>query len=142
MKPTLVIDSSIAFKWLVTKNEVNVKEADKILQDFISGKVKIIMPEIAKYEIGNALLRKGMDIDYMKIALNGFYALPLEFKNETAEFCKTTIEIAAKYNLSYYDASFITQAKLQKADLITENIKHQGKYKGTDIKVISLKDYK
>lgn len=42
-------------------------------------------------------------------------------------------------NITYYDASFIALAKLENAQLVTDNPKHQGKT--TEVKVIALQDY-
>lgn len=139
---SLVIDSSVAVKWLTIKNESNFEEADRILKDFESGKIRIFMPELSKYEVGNTLLKKGLTANNIKTALKEFYRLPIEFIPETAYSASLSAEFAYKYKISYYDASFITLAKQLEVGLITENTKHQGRYKGKDIKVIPLKNYK
>ena len=78
----------------------------------------------------------------MKSALKEFHDLPINFIRESIESANLSIEIAYENKISYYDASFIALAKQLKADLITENIKHLGRYKGKEIKIIPLKDYK
>ncbi|MEK7458470.1 MAG: type II toxin-antitoxin system VapC family toxin, partial [Patescibacteria group bacterium] len=67
------------------------------------------------------------------------YQLPITFVSESEELAKETYRIAQKEGLTYYDASFIALAKQQRALLITDNPKHQGK--STEVEVKSLKDY-
>ena len=81
---TLVVDSSIIVKWINRKDEENLEEADQILEDMKNGKVDIIAPEIAKYEVGNALLtRKQYPLSDAKISLATFYSLPVKFVSES-----------------------------------------------------------
>jgi len=62
-----------------------------------------------------------------------------DVQNQKIEVAVDTFSLASKLGITYYDASFLSLAKLYKATLVTENIKHQGKTK--DIKVVALKDY-
>ncbi len=138
----LVVDSSIAVKWLTIENEQFTKEADKILEDSRRDTIQLALPEVAKYEVGNALFKKKLSLNSIQEALKAFYSLPLKFITETIETAKITSELVSKYKITYYDASFITLAQKFGADLVTDNIKHQGKYKGKKVKIIPLKDYR
>lgn len=95
-------------------------------------------PELAKYEIGNALLKgKRLPTSKALIVLEKFYSLPISYINETEKLAQNTYKLAHKLGLTYYDASFISLAEHYSAILVTDNIKHQGKAKST--KVIELK---
>lgn len=138
----LVIDSSVAVKWLIVKDELYITQADNILKDTKDGLVKLLMPELAHYEIGNVLVNKKLGLLDVKEALTYFYKIPISFQEEDYELALSTTQIAFKYGITFYDASFISLAQRLKANLVTDNPKHQKKYKGKEVKVISLKDYK
>ncbi|MHB8443544.1 MAG: type II toxin-antitoxin system VapC family toxin [Patescibacteria group bacterium] len=104
------------------------------------GNVNILVPELAKYEVGNVLLSgKRLTDKEAIVSLDVFYSLPLEFISESYKLSRETFAIAYKFGITYYDASFLAIAKEYNVTLITENFKHQGKVKG--IQVIALKDY-
>lgn len=137
---TLVIDSSVIVKWLNRQDEENLTQADQILDDTRNGKVDLIAPEIAKYEVGNVLLTgKQLTSAQASISLGTTYSLPITFVTESEDLAKETFDIAYDLGITYYDASFMSLAKQYDATLITENIKHQGKSK--DIAVKSLAEY-
>ena len=136
---TIVVDSSVIVKWLNQTNEVNIAKADEILQSAFEGSVELVAPELARYEIGNVLMKKRLTIPEAVISLSTVYSLPISFIPESEELANETYNIAFNSGITYYDASFMSLAKLYDATLVTENLKHQGKSK--DIKVKHLKDY-
>lgn len=140
MDQKVVVDSSVIMKWLNKKNEKHIDRADRLMNDALEGKINLISPELAKYEIGNALLKgKQLTPREALISLRTVYALPITFISESEDLAKETFSQAYKNTLTYYDASFISLAKKLNAPLITDNAKHQGVTK--DIEVIVLKDY-
>lgn len=137
---SLIVDTSVALKWLNQDNEQNIDHADKILEDARDGKVEILAPELLKYEIGNALLYgKKIAKKDIKELLSIFYSLPISFVAENTELGNSSYILAKDLGITYYDASFISLAERSGAILVTENIKHQGKTK--KIKTVCLKDY-
>lgn len=139
MKPTLIIDSSVIVKWLNKTKEENLEQADEIISEAIAGKVELFTPELAKYEIGNALIKKGITPAEASSLFSNLYSLPITFVAESPETADETFSLAYKLGITYYDASFLALAKQYDATLITENVKHQGK--ASEVKVIALKDY-
>lgn len=138
-KKTLVLDSSVMIKWVNGQNEDHLEKADQIRRDARLEKVEILAPELAKYEIGNALLNKRMSLPETKLSQATIYSLPITFIPMSQENADETIEIATKNNITFYDATFISLAKEKDAILITANPKHQRPTNG--IKVINLCDY-
>lgn len=136
----VIADSSVLVKWLNDENEERVEEAAKILQDARDDKIVIFAPQLSRYEIGNALLKKKLKTSLAFDTLTASYELPVNFVSETEKLAIATYEIAYKNHLTYYDASFIALAKHLDATLVTDNPKHQAKVRG--VKVIHLKDYK
>lgn len=139
-KKPLVIDSSVAVKWVNKQNEDYTAQADKILKDVQNDKAYLLMPELAKYEVGNALLHKEMPLQHAMGSVATYYSIPIQFIPQDQVQAQSAMQIAYENKVTYYDASFMALAKEQNADLITDNPKHQQKnIKG--LSVISLKDY-
>lgn len=141
-KKLLVIDSSVAVKWLHQINEDYLFQADLIIKNAQKKEITLVMPELAKYEIGNALVYKNLEVPILLRLIEDFYLLPIQFVPEDVNLARLTIEIAQNYKMTYYDASFIALAKKLKGVLVTNNPKHQQKYKDTQPKIIALKDYR
>ncbi len=136
----VVIDSSVMVKWLSVKGELDILKARQILKNFQDGKVILLAPELAKYEIGNALLNKGLSVPELFDSLSVFYGILVKFTSETEALAVETYKVAREWGITYYDASFVALAKQEKAVLVTANPKHQKMIPG--VKVVSLGDYK
>ncbi len=134
------VDSSVIVKWLNQENETNVEKADDLLESAYKGKMTLLVPELAKYEVGKALLMgKKLTSEQGVEALDLFYSLPLRFVSETNEMAKDTFQISIQAGITYCDASFVALAKQEEAVLVTDNPKHQAKIDG--VKVVALADY-
>ena len=139
-KRPLVIDSSVAVKWVNKQNEDNTVQADKILKDVENEKTYLLMPELAKYEVGNALLYKEMPLHHALGSVVTYYSIPIQFMPQDQRQAQMAMQIAYENKVTFYDASFMALAKEQHAELITDNLKHQQK-KISGLRVISLKNY-
>ena len=136
----LVVDTSVMVKWLNQIREQNLEQANRILAQALDGKVEMIAPELAKYEIGNILLfSKKLSTSEVNFSLATLYSLPITFVSESEDLAMETFSLAHKAGITYYDASFLSLAKKYSAALVTENTKHQKSSLG--VKVVSLKDY-
>lgn len=136
----VVVDSSVIVKWLNQKDEGYLEQAETLLKEARNGKIELLAPEIAKYEVGNALLA-GKKLSYSegKEALDLLFSLPISFYLASFELAQNTYLIADRAGITYHDASFIALAQQEKATLVTDNPKHQRKIK--EIKVIPLAEY-
>ena len=136
----LVVDSSVIVKWLNQQDEKLISQADKILSDAQDQNVMLLAPELAKYEIGNAmLLHKNISVSEAEIIFKDLFLFPIQFIDQSEDLANETYKIAKDSKITYYDASFMALAKQEKAILVTDNPKHQGK--AIDIKVIPLVEY-
>lgn len=143
----VIPDSSVMVKWVSQQNELHLDQSDKLLLDVQNGKVELYAPELSKYEIGNALLKKSLTEPQAFQSLETIYSLPIQFVSETEELACETYHLANEVklkksspNLTYYDASFIALAKQEKAVLVTANPKHQTR--APRVKVVALAEYK
>ncbi len=139
MKRTVVVDSSVTMKWISLVDEERVVEANKLLLNAQNGSVQLIAPMLSRYEIGSVLLKKKLSDSKAMESLEASYQLPIIFVAETEALAKQTLKIASGSGMSYYDASFVALAHEEKAVLVTDNPKHQGKIKTVQVK--SLVDY-
>lgn len=140
MSSILVLDSSVIVKWLNSVDEKDIEKADEILAETLNGKLELIVPELAKYEIGNVLLlKKKLSVEEAEFSIQALYNYPIQFISESEELAHETYKLAANLGITYYDASFLALAKQYDALLVTENVKHQGKT--GEVKVKSLQDY-
>lgn len=135
----VVVDTSVSVKWINQVNEELIDQADELLSQAQAGSISLLAPELCKYEIGNALLNKNLDLPKAYESLGTVYQLPITFFPESEELAKQSYKIAEEYKVTYYDASFMALAQQENAVLVTNNIKHQGK--ATNIKVLPLSDY-
>lgn len=139
-KKKIVVDSSVIVKWLNSQDEKFLKQADEILKDCELGKIVLYSPELAKYEVGNAILYKKLDSVLAKSSLSTLYSLPIIFYPLNEKDALATEEIAVENKITYYDAAFVNLAEKIGGTLVTDNPKHQKGIKR--VKVIALKDYK
>ena len=107
-KKKIVVDSSVAVKWINSLDEDYLDKADKLIKDVQNSNIDL---------------------------------LPISYFSEDKELSLSTAELAQKYQITYYDASFIALAAKLKASLITDNPKHQKK-SIKEIEVFLLKDYR
>lgn len=139
MPQKIVLDSSVVVKWLNQENELHFSQAQQLLKDLEAGKIAIHLPELVKYEVGNALLSKGLSLPQTKASLTPLCMLPIIWETETQALAHTTLTLATEAKITYYDACFLSLAKHLKAKLITANPKHQNL---PAIKVIPLAHYR
>ncbi|OGJ22309.1 MAG: hypothetical protein A2804_02020 [Candidatus Pacebacteria bacterium RIFCSPHIGHO2_01_FULL_46_10] len=140
MGKTFVVDSSVIVKWINSEDEKWLDNADHILEDVKKKGITLIAPELAKYEVGNVLLRKKMEPSQAKSSLATVYALPIQFISQDEEQARHTMDIAQQHNITFYDASFLSLAQKTNAVIITDNPKHQQK-KVLGVKVVALAEY-
>ena len=136
----IVVDSSVIVKWISDQNEKNLEASDKLLTDCRGSLVELFTPELAKYEVGNVLWKKDFDLEQTKTSLATIYSGPLKFKELDKETALRTMQFASETQMTYYDASFVALAENLDAILVTDNPKHQSKFKG--VKIVPLADYK
>ena len=136
----LVVDSSVMVKWLNVRDELWLKEAKQLIEDCEKGKVILYAPELAVYEVGNALVYKGLELWELEESLERLYIMPVKWLKTGVEEAKRIGAVALEQRMTFYDATFVGLAVKLGATLVTDNPKHQGKFEG--VKVVALKDYK
>lgn len=137
---TLVLDSSVIAKWFFVENDSD--NALKIKEKFTDNKISISVPLLLYYEMNNilktAVKKYHIDEDYAITVYKAF--LQLNFVTYSSEFLlQKTLEIAIKYDISSYDATYIALSEYLQIQFLTADQKLLNKIKSRLI--IDLKDY-
>lgn len=121
-RPRYVVDASVAVKWLVTTDdEPHLDHATRILADFRDGKVRLIVPEVIRYEVGHALLRalrRGRLTEAQgTLALTRFCSWKIPAYQGDA-ILLTAWELASAFQCSYYDSLYLSLAHMTQSQLL------------------------
>lgn len=122
-KPILVMDSSVAIKWL-TKEEPFFNQACKVLDDYLLGRIEIYIPDIFWWEVGNYFGRKA-DFKTASVILMNLkkYRFPTHMLTDNLSICAFKIMNKIK-GTSFYDASYHSLAIQTKSTFITSDKKY------------------
>lgn len=116
----IVVDSSVAFKWLKSRNEPHRERAAVMLERHIKGEIRIIAPSLLFIEIANALSTKtATKPKIIQADLHALYNFSLEIYRETEEDVATSSLLARKNKTSVYDMLYAVIAKRLGTELIT-----------------------
>lgn len=139
-KEVLVVDTSVFIKWLIKETE-GQKEAEKLKEDFVSQKIKIVIPSICLWEINNYLGQK-LEINeataiFSVFLLYRFKEVRMDIKLASLAF--RIMKSAPK--TSFYDASYHALALDTGGIFLTADEKYYKKTKKWK-NIQLLKDYK
>lgn len=125
----MVIDASVILKWFIEERDSN--KAGDIKNNHTQGLYTITVPDIAIYEIGNALRYKvEFSIRDISRSLEELYALNLDIILPHPDLIYSVAEISRQNDITFYDAFYVALAKDLGLQLITadkqlyENTKH------------------
>ena len=134
-----ILDSSVIIKWYSHHNEDWRQNALSLLDLYKEGDVSLYVPDLALYEISNALrYNKNLSSSEARKSLEYFFALDIAIVSITEHLLKAALDIAYNDSITVYDAVFISVADYMKIPLVTANPGHQLPEKHRNI--ILLKD--
>jgi predicted nucleic acid-binding protein len=120
---SVVLDSSVIIKWF-QKYEALQKHALMIRQAYLKGKLKIYVPDLLIYEIGNVLRYKpDMNEITVQKALQNLYNMKISIEHIDIMRIRRSIQIAYFYNVTVYDAVFVTLTEQLESNFITDDMK-------------------
>jgi len=116
----VVSDANVALKWFHSAGEEGVDESRALLGCHRDRVLAIYLLDLTMYEVGNALLRGGAGADASATS-TVLKALPevCPIIVPTASDLGLAAELAAKHDLSFYDAAYAAVARLRGAHLAT-----------------------
>lgn len=134
-----IIDSSVVFKWF-SKNEIDRDLALKLLNNHISKKVQLLVPDLIFYELANAWATKSaLSAAEVEANLSKLEEANLKVEQIDFKFIKQAVVFSKKYHVSVYDAAYAVLAQEKKCILITADSKFAAKVKLSFVK--ELADY-
>lgn len=115
---SIVLDSSVAISWLMPD-----EEGSQFLLEHVTQKGAIV-PSLWSLEIGNVLLmacrKKRISDEQRNQALHSLANLPITIDTATSEQAwQETLELAVRYELTLYDASYLELALRRSLPLAT-----------------------
>lgn len=116
------MDASVIVKWFSQDNESDYDKTRELIMAFSNGSLNLFVPDLLLYELSNALL-KGKKFDYKKIksALKYIHSLQIEIFSANLNLLNKAIQIAFDYDLTIYDAIYVSLAQLKNCPFITAN---------------------
>lgn len=113
-----VIDASFVLAFLFPDEDY--PEVDMSFNQFKAGLVDFITSPLLPFEVANSLnlaqRRKRIDLGYARARLKEFLDYGIEV--EKVDFLES-LELAQRYNLTVYDASYLYLAKKYKLELLS-----------------------
>lgn len=105
-----VVDSSIYISYLLPDEKLP-SGLTSIINKFVNNKVDFVAPTIIKYEIGNAMKSAVKQKRLQEPEATAIYDTFLEFPiHYFSQNYQKTLNLSFKYDLSFYDASYLALA--------------------------------
>ena len=120
MTNPVVVDSSVAYKWLSAREEAAVAEANALLDAHDAGEIMLVAPTTLHVELANALryskwLTPAEALELVA-ELDGFQ---VELANIDAGLLERGARLAFAHGISVYDALFLALAEKLECPLVT-----------------------
>jgi len=124
----IVLDSSVVIKWF--SEEEGRQNALELRFDICEGRVVAFAPDLQFYEVANALKYNPEFsctdiIDASSVLLD----TKINYTQSNFELISKSVELAYKYSITVYDASFVALALLNDCQMITADKKLYEKVK-------------
>ncbi|HZX10206.1 MAG TPA: type II toxin-antitoxin system VapC family toxin [Acidobacteriota bacterium] len=117
----MILDASVVLKWYLPDENLS-SSALGLLDQYVSGEIEILAPSLLEYKVINGLMiaqKRGRIKETIILeAVKGFINLGIKYHSLTPLYPKT-IQLTQKYDISFYDASYLGLAHKEKTFLIT-----------------------
>lgn len=132
----VVPDASVLLKWVLPEErEPHAAQAIAIRDAFIAGRIRLLVPPLWFYEVGNVLVTHYPDSSTERLAALAAFRLPEA--RPTSAWREQIIKLAAERKLTFYDASYHALAVVQDGIFVTADEKYLRKA-GPDSHLLSL----
>ena len=145
MKDAVVVDTSIAIKWVLQESDSDI--AETMLIEWSSNGVVILAPALLTYEVANALYKKARKDEITfemakealtKVLLSG---VVLNFSQDS-NLGRRAIELARQFGLpATYDAHYLALAEREGCELWTADTRMWNSIRGKLVWVRWIGDY-
>jgi predicted nucleic acid-binding protein len=138
--PEYVVDTSVAVKWVVGRNEPDVREAQQLLLAFQRRDCTLSSPDLLFVEFANALTTgQRRALADVRQAVGFLHDLGIRVAPLSWSALNRAIEIAVSNRVTVYDSYFLAVAESVKGTLVTADDKFLRRI-GPNANVIALRD--
>ncbi|MCL4377399.1 MAG: type II toxin-antitoxin system VapC family toxin [Actinobacteria bacterium] len=138
---TVVLDSSVVFKWFYFKNECSIKTAQSLYEKTISGYFHVLTPELLLYEIINIFrFRTEIDVSILEEILKELFNILIFIKLDFKDYVNA-YKISRKTNNSIYDSIYVALSEKYKALFITADRKLYETLNSFNYNIVLLDDF-
>lgn len=117
-RPLVVPDTSVILKWVLpAENEANSVQALRLRDALVDETVRLLVPTLWIFEAGNIIARQLPQTAERR--LDALLKLGLEEAAPTTAWVKKTLELAARYDVTFYDAAYHSLAIIHGGELVT-----------------------
>lgn len=116
-----VVDASVILKWFI--KEKDSEKALELREDYIFGRIILIVPELMFLEVINALRYKKLNPEKISYVNKSLWESEFHIHKSDQFIIEKAINIAIEYNITIYDALYVSIAQLHNAFLITADSK-------------------
>lgn len=137
----VIPDASVILKWFFTHEEY-AQSALLLQNHYLDGKVQLLIPSFALYEISNVLClpKTGYTINQTKGTIAKLLKKDIPIKSFGIRLLNLTIEISYAYHVSVYDACYLALANKYKGKWVTADKKAYKKVRQLNY-VVWIEDY-
>ena len=136
---TIIPGASVLLKWVLPPDhEQHVEQALSMRDALLAGKVRLLVPGLWYYELGNTLSRKYPD--HADALLGSLVNMEMESQEPSPEWQATIVQLVASFHVTFYGAAYHALAINQKALFVTADEKYIQKA-GTAGHLLHLKDW-
>jgi predicted nucleic acid-binding protein len=124
MKPVLVVDASVAVKWVV--HEEGREAAMELLRQAAANRVRLFAPSLLLLEVGNVLWSKARRGHLTNSEADRAYEMFLTLRPriaDTKDLARTAFELAIRHDRTVYDSTYLALALALRADFVTDDRK-------------------
>lgn len=119
----LVVDTSVALKWLKPQGELRVASATDLLDRHQTGTVVLHAPSHLLLEVMNALWSHRATAPQITRALRILRQLHLVFVEPDKALLERAAQLAVEHHITAYDATFAALARELGCELVTDDRK-------------------
>lgn len=117
---TLLVDTSVLLKWFHEDGESEVEQARALLRAHRAGQERLLVLDLAAYELGNVLLRP-LGLPALVIAAQVRLLLTLcgPLLHMRPSWLDAAADLGERHGLTYYDASWAAAAQALQCPLVS-----------------------
>lgn len=126
--PEIVLDASVVVKWFSEEEDSEI--AVKIRDKHIEGLTTIVSPDLVFYEVVNSLrYNPAFNVDDVTRVIADLIDIGIDLITPNKELMENAVKHAHEYNLSIYDAYYLSLAQLMGLEIVTADTQFYEKAK-------------